>query len=133
MPNYIGLDVSKTAIKICKQRFKDDKTKIFLLYDPDHFLDNHHIFNSEIALSLDVIYHLVEDRIFNKHMKSLFSVADKYVIIYSTDTDENPSYTAPHCKNRRFSKWIETNSPDWKLVERIKNKYPNESACDFYI
>jgi cyclopropane fatty-acyl-phospholipid synthase-like methyltransferase len=28
-PNYIGLDVSKTAINICHQLFPNDKTKSF--------------------------------------------------------------------------------------------------------
>ena len=36
-PSYIGLDVSSTAIKLCKKRFKDDKTKSFFLYDPERF------------------------------------------------------------------------------------------------
>lgn len=34
---YIGLDVSKTAIRRCIERFKNDKNKSFFLYDPDCF------------------------------------------------------------------------------------------------
>ena len=133
IPNYIGLDVSETAIKMCIERFKNDKTKSFFLYDPNCFVDNHSLFKADLTLSLDVIYHLVEDHIYETYMKHLFSASKKYVIIYSSDTDENPLIQSPHCKNRKFTKWVETNLPEWKLIQKIKNKYPNESMCDFFI
>ena len=124
-PAYVGLDVSKTAIEMCKERFGDDKTKSFFLYEPDSFVDAHSAFKAELALSLDVIYHLVEDRIFELYMKYLFSAAEKFVIIYSSDSDENRPFQAPHVRHRRFSEWIKTNLPEWKLARRIENKYPS--------
>ena len=36
-PQYVGLDVSPTAIKMCKEKFAQDKTKSFFLYDPFSF------------------------------------------------------------------------------------------------
>ncbi len=30
VPKYIGLDVSKSSIKMCSMKFKEDKTKSFL-------------------------------------------------------------------------------------------------------
>jgi len=129
-PSYIGLDVSRTAIKLCKERFKNDKTKSFFLYDPECFGDNNSIFKADIALSLDVIYHLIEDNIFELYMKHLFSSADKFVIIYSDDIDTNQRY---HEKHRQFSKWVETNLPYWKLIDKIKNRYPDESCANFFI
>jgi|SRR3989344_2945779 len=129
-PIYIGLDVSKTAIKLCKERFKDNKRTSFFLYDPECFEDNHSIFKAELALSLDVIYHLIEDNIFELYMKHLFSSSDKFVIIYSDDTNTKQTY---HEKHWQFSKWVETNLPEWKLINKIKNKYSNESCADFFI
>src|SRR5580698_5815352 len=32
-PSYVGLDVSRSAVKLCKRRFADDPTKSFFLYD----------------------------------------------------------------------------------------------------
>ena len=32
-PSYIGLDVSRSAIGLCQQRFADDPAKSFFLYD----------------------------------------------------------------------------------------------------
>ena len=133
IPRYIGLDVSRTAIKLCIERFKEDKSKSFFLYDPECFLDNLHVFKTELALSLDVIFHLVEDHIFEAYMNHLFSAAEKYVIIYSSNTDENPWYAPPHCRHRKFTDWVEKNKPEWRLIKVIKNRYPNESLSDFYI
>jgi hypothetical protein len=138
-PTYIGLDVSKTAIRLCKERFKNDKTKRFFLYEPDCFVEGSSMFRAELALSLDVIYHLVEDRIFELYMKHLFSAARKFVIIYSSDTDVNPLLQMPHVKSRSFSKWIKTNLPEWKLLRIVPNKYLAEcikltgKPIDFFI
>ena len=32
-PKYLGLDISSTALKMCTDRFHDDSTKTFALYD----------------------------------------------------------------------------------------------------
>jgi len=134
IPHYIGLDVSETAIKMCRKRFSEDKTKLFVSYYPDYFMGNWYLFKADVTLSLDVIFHLVEDRIFETYMKHLFSSARKYVIIYSSDTDKNLLTSDPHCKNRKFTKWVENNLPEWKLIKKIGNRYPNESTIsDFYI
>ena len=127
-PRYIGLDVSKTAIKICKERFKDDNTKSFFLYDTNSFVDNSSIFKPELALSLDVVYHLVEDDIYELYMKRLFSSADKFVIIYSSDTDINKIFQCLHVKNRHFSRWVAMNLPEWRLIKKI----PNECKAENY-
>lgn len=130
IPNYIGFDVSKTALMLCMERFKGNKSKSFFLYDSEYFVDNHSTFKANLALSLDVIFHLVEENIFELYMRQLFSSANKFVIIYSSDTNTRHTY---HEKHRQFSKWIEVNMPKWKLMKKIKNKYPDESVADFFI
>lgn len=131
--NYIGLDVSTTAIDLCEKRFKADHTKRFSLYDPEHFGEDSQIYKAELALSLDVIYHLVEDKIFELYMKHLFLAADRFVIIYSTCNDVNRLIQVPHIKHRDFSKWVETNMPQWKLIKRIRNRVTTEQSADFFI
>jgi hypothetical protein len=84
-PKYIGLDISPTAIKICINKFKNDLSKSFYVYNSLAFRDNQNLFISELCLSLDVIFHLVEDELFTKYMNDLFEASDKYVIIYSRD------------------------------------------------
>jgi hypothetical protein len=138
-PEYVGLDVSKTAIEMCIERFRSDNTKSFYLYDPFCFLDTHGGRRTELTLSLDVIYHLVEDEIFELYMRHLFSAAERFVIIYSSDSDANSILQACHVRYRRFTEWIESNVPEWRLAKRIPNNYPLDddpdagSACDFFI
>jgi SAM-dependent methyltransferase len=132
-PNYLGLDVSPRAVKRCQELFCEDASKRFMMYD-------HRYVNAEkadLALSIDVIYHLVEDPIYVRHMSDLFEAATRSVIIYS-DNQESPR-DALHVRHRRFSDWIEQNQPGWQLVRHIPNKYPHQlgtqlgSWADFWI
>jgi hypothetical protein len=129
-PSYIGFDVSPDAIALCQNIFRDDKTKRFKL------MRDYKGETAQLALSLDVIFHLIEDDVYSLYMERLFASSERFVIIYSTN------YEAPqnhHERHRHFSKWIEDNDPSWKLVRQIPNKYPyksdNEkgSFCDFFI
>lgn len=126
-PNYMGLDVSRTAIKLCTKRFKNDRTKGFFVYDPECFENKN---PAELALSLDVIPHLVEDNIFERYMKHLFSSSDKFVVIYSSNIDTDQRF---HEKHREFTKWIKINLPEWELIKETKNKYPDESRANFFV
>ncbi|WP_172966880.1 methyltransferase domain-containing protein [Patiriisocius marinistellae] len=132
-PQYTGVDVSKKAIAICEEKFKNDKTKRFVhssLFDIAPI-------KAELVMSLDVLYHLVEDTVFKNYMIDLFNASTKYVVIYSSNYDD---HFAAHVKCREFTKWIDTNVADqWKQVDFIKNKYPfdkkdpnNTSMADFY-
>lgn len=136
-PKYIGLDVSPTAIKLCKEKFHDDDTKSFFLYDPLCFVDKHNIFSCDLALSMDVIYHLVEDDIFHKYMQALFGCSKKYVIIYSSNYDTQQVF---HIRDRQFTPWVAQYASEWQLINVIKNKYPEDpkypdetARSDFYI
>jgi len=132
-PKYIGLDVSKKSIELCKKQFESDKSKSFFLYEPEYFIDGLNIFKADLTMSLDVIYHLVENETFEKYMHDLFTCSNKYAMIYASNTDKQNSYQSQHVFHRKFSDWIETNFQNWKLLEKIKNKYPHESFADFYI
>ncbi|MFD2246361.1 class I SAM-dependent methyltransferase [Pontibacter ruber] len=134
---YIGIDVSPTIIEKCKRKFASDDTKEFFVYHPDMLKGNASRFQSELSLSIDVIFHVVEDRMFEIYMSDLFKYASKYVIVYSSNHDSNHTI---HVKHRKFSAWVERNKPNWELVQKIENKYKfdpedpdNTSFCDFYI
>lgn len=135
-PNYIGYDVSPQAIKMCKKIFKNDSSKKFVCSKSLFFKPQ----KAELSLSLDVLYHLIEDDVFNKYMKQLFSSSKKYVIIYScNDTDHLTE--AIHVKHRKFTQWIAENvGQNWTLKDFVRNKYPynendpdNTSWSDFFI
>lgn len=132
-PKYIGFDVSSNAIARCQKIFSDDETKIFKL------MDSYRGETAALTLSLDVIYHLIEDSAFANYMKKLFDSSEKFVIIYASNTDDNPEGTASHVRHRNFSKWVSEHKAEWKLEKHIPNKYPFSgdtkigSFADFYI
>lgn len=136
-PSYIGLDVAPSAIALCIEKFNDDTTKSFFLYHSLAFKDNHQIFKAQLSLSIDVIFHLVEDEIFENYMHHLFDSADKFVIIYASNFNKNQMF---HEKDRNFTLWVENHRKDWKLVNKIDNIYPydpadpdNTSKADFFL
>jgi hypothetical protein len=130
-PRYIGLDVSRHAIGMCLARFGADQTKSFYLYDGRCFADRAGIFTADLALSLDVIYHLVEDDIFETYMKHLFSAGRRYVIAYTTDA---PAWgTAPHVRHRNISGWVAARCPDWRLISTVRGPNTGPGRADFFV
>lgn len=115
-PSYIGFDISEDAITHCRKIFSADKSKSFKM------LNEYKNEKAELALSLEVIFHLVEDEVFNEYMNRLFESAEKFVIIFSSDFDKVTNDA--HVRHRNFSKWIEKNKPEWTLHEIIKNINP---------
>jgi hypothetical protein len=93
---------------------------------------------ADLSLSLDVIYHLVEDSVFDAYMRRLFSFAWRFVIIYSSNMDRD--WPSKHVRHREFTRWVENNRPEWCLLSVIKNPYPFDpsnqeqtSFADFYL
>lgn len=130
-PRYIGLDVSRSAIGLCKARFSDDSDKSFFLYDGKCFVDNAGLFIADLAMSLDVIYHLVEDGVFNTYMADLFAASRKYVVLYTSNT-VIPG-TAPCVRHREFSTWVDRNCPQWQLTYVESGINPEPGRADFYV
>jgi hypothetical protein len=128
-PSYIGLDVSITALEKCAHLFKDDLTKSFFIYNHVGFVDNLNTFNADLTLSLDVIYHLLEDEVYEKYMRHLFSSSTRFVIIYAWDIEGHKNR---HVRHRKFTAWIERNIQNFNLLKTIENK-DLQSACDFFI
>ena len=119
-PSYLGFDVSSTAIRTCKALFESDDTKSFRLvseYDGDV---------ADVALSLDVIYHLVEDDAFESYMEMLFKSSSKYVIIYSSNFESKPGDTSSHVRHREFTKWIKKNMA---ASRRVRSRRSPRPAC----
>ncbi|MDQ2075105.1 bifunctional 2-polyprenyl-6-hydroxyphenol methylase/3-demethylubiquinol 3-O-methyltransferase UbiG [Marinimicrobium sp. ABcell2] len=132
-PRYLGIDVSPTAVDLCRELFRSDDTKEFLP------LSDYAQESADLTLSLDVIYHLVEDEVFTEYMRTLFAAAQRYVIIYASNFDDPERQVGPHVRHRKFTRWVESELPQWQLQEHIPNKYPYRgnykkgSFADFYV
>lgn len=132
-PSYVGVDVSHTVVTVAKERFRDDPSKSFI-----HVSEDSPNVRAELSLSLDVIYHLIEDDVFETYMRRLFDAATRFVIIYSSNYDGGG--TAVHVRHRCFTRWVEDKRPDFTLAGHIPNEFPfdeddqdNTSFADFYI
>ena len=132
-PEYLGLDVSDTVIAACRKKFSSDPRKTF------QQVRELKTQTAELTLSLDVIYHLLEDHVYEDYMRSLFTAATRYVVIYSSNIDDNDGVEGTHVRHRRFSDWVAANIPGWKLQAHIPNEYPYKgdyttgSFADFYV
>lgn len=131
-PSYIGVDVSQTALDATRKAFAGDPTKRFIHPDDLGSEDS-----ADLSLSLDVVYHLVEDNVFERYMAQLFDASRRFVIVYSSNTDRKSD--AVHVKHRKFTDWVERQRPDFVLTKELKNPYPeqiddldNTSFADFY-
>ncbi len=114
-PEYLGFDISEQALERCRRRFSADATKRF-----EHSA-NYAGETADLALSLDVLYHLVEDVVFADYMRLLFDSAERFVVVYSSDTDQQSDLQAPHVRHRTFTRWVEEHRPDWILIDNPPN------------
>lgn len=130
-PSYVGLDVSRTAIRLCQRRFAHDTAKSFFLYDGECFTDRSGIFRAELALSLDVVYHLTEDAVFETYLRHLFTAGQRMVVIYSTNAEIGG--TAPHVRHRRFTPWVEAACPQWQLTQVARGPSSERARADFFV
>lgn len=130
---YVGFDVSSSAVARCREIFADDTSKTFKL------IDEYENEQAELVLSLDVIYHLVEDDVYADYMARLFGSATRYVIIYSSNTNQQKRFQAPHVKHRQFTQWVEQHQAQWELFNHVPNVYPDNgsakkgSSADFFV
>lgn len=132
-PSYTGYDISDKSVSACRDLFDNDSSKTFRLMNQ---------YNGELAqltLSLDVVYHLIEDDVFDEYMQRLFDSAERFVVVYSSNINDNSGKHGPHIRHRQFSDWIDELRPTWNLRQRIPNRYPFKgdtrtgSFADFFI
>ena len=96
---------------------------------------------ADLALSLDVVYHLIEDEVYDRYMSDLFASARRLVVVYSSNRSEDESDRSPaHIRHRKFTDWVAANAPDSELLEVVENDHPFRSEepdetswCDFYV
>jgi glycosyltransferase involved in cell wall biosynthesis len=129
---YLGIDISPAAVEMCRRMYHHDQTKTFLAYTGAEAVALIRQFGAALTISLDVIYHLVEDAVFEEHITNLFELSLRYVIIYSTNFDRR--YDCLHQVDRKFTEYIEKNIGGWRLVEVLTNPHKGaDTQSDFYI
>lgn len=129
-PAYLGLDVSRTAVSACSSRFADDPTKSFLWYDESQGSNLGDFLQADLTISLDVVYHLLDDEAYRKHLKNLFGASRCHVIVYSSNREG--VVLARHVRHRRFLDDVGRAYPGFKLTGSLENPFREQSFADFY-
>jgi hypothetical protein len=133
-PRYIGLDVSPNAVRRCIDKFRGDASKSFFLYSADCFHDPLGVLAADCTLSLDVIYHLIEDEAYEAYLDDLFGSARRYVILYSSDSSMPlplMAHDVPHVRHRPLSEDVARRFPSFRLIRHVPNRYPERSFASF--
>ena len=132
--NYTGIDVSQTAVDKARTEWSNDSAKSFLHVSE---VDSH--VSGDLVLSFDVLYHLIEDKVFHQYMMNLVRSSSACVLIYSTNR-ESQKIDGHHVMDREFTIWMEDHAPQFELIEMIPNRYPynpedteNTSSADFWL
>lgn len=126
-PEYTGLDVSSTALKTTGEKFRNDPSKHFLLYDGATLPAG---LQGDLSMSLDVLYHLTDPQVYQEYLDNLFSLSSKHVIIYASNTSQ---WRDHHVVSRAFTEYIALRYPCWELEEHLpKPKIPG-AWTEFFI
>jgi SAM-dependent methyltransferase len=130
VPDYVGVDVSTTALARCAAQFPQHRFLPFGGLDAS--------IRADLVLSVDVIFHLVEDAVFVSYMHALFGHAKRFVLVYSSNTDSD--WSSPHVRHRRFTDYVTDCRPEWRLIAHLPNRYPFDperpdetSFADFFV
>jgi hypothetical protein len=133
-PRYAGYDVSATAVRRCRKIFRSDRSKSF------HLAQDYDGRSSDLALSIDVIFHLVEDDVYEAYMSRLFQAAHGHVIIYSSNEEKPVDRASVHVRHRCVTAWVDRHlSASWMLARTVPNEFPYDgddastSFANFYI
>lgn len=106
---FVGYDISPTVLEICKNK-SDNNKHSFVDTIPDEKFD--------MTMSIDVLYHLIDDDDFDSYMTNLFELSEEYVLIYATNQSDNEGWDE-HIKHRVFTDWIKTNT-DAQQIHKFK-------------
>ena len=131
--SYVGVDVSPTALMQCAGRFASRSNYVFL---PSAQLDA--MAPVDLAMSIDVVFHLIDDPSYSRHLVDLFSHATRFVLIYASNFDS--AWPAQHVRHRRFSDHVAADWPAWHLLAHVPNPFPYDPAqpddtsfADFFV
>ncbi len=134
-PSYTGIDVAQQVVLENRQRFRSEQLRFLTTEEWTSLPPEQR--SAELALSLDVLYHLVEDDVFEEYLRGLFSAGSRYVIVYASNWDE--SGKDRHVRHRRFTDWVDRHISGWKLKEEVPNRFkyvpgdPSTSPSSFFV
>jgi hypothetical protein len=105
VPRYIGLDVSKVAVRLARQHARPGwELHTVSATGPSPW-------RGDLALSFDVLFHLTRDQPYWWHLERLFGSAGHVLIRAS-------NYDAPRSGHMRRRRWTDDVPAGWRLIDR---------------
>lgn len=120
--SYQGIDVSASAVERCRNLYKNRFNYSFNVYDEVHLEEY------DMAMSLDVLYHVVEPEQYDLYLQRLFSHS-RYVLIYTNILPRLEN--SAHMLYRDHIQEITKRNFSVQLIERIMN--PNLPTVGFLL
>jgi len=111
-PSYVGVDVSPTAVGLCRQRFVTVRTAPSNSHLAGKLRTNSAPLNSRCRSTWCSISSRM--RLSDAYMRDLFGHARRFVIIYACDKDE--ATQDAHVRHRKFTDWIARNADGWQRI-----------------
>ncbi len=109
---YQGVDISQSVVNHCREFYKDRphfKFDVYEAFSPGRY---------DVAMSLDVMYHVVEPDQYDLYLNRLFSYS-KYVLIYTNLVPRKDN--SAHMCFRDHVKEIKQRDFNVRLIERVIN------------
>lgn len=119
--DYAGYDISQQAVDQCSALFAGDGSKRFAL------IEDYRGERADLAISLDVLFHLVEDDVYDDYLDRLFAASTAFVAIYSSD-EAAPTKTLPHVRHRLVSGDISRRFPEFGQLDFTRDRFDLPAA-----
>jgi hypothetical protein len=134
-PRYTGFDISQTTIERTRVIYREKSNYQFVWLGEPSLDWERHEDAYDCALSLDVLFHLVDDQIYVDYLDQLFSLSSRYVVVYASNFNGPDIRGASHVRHRKFTDDIAHRFPQWTLLKFIENpyKFKESTEADFAI
>ena len=123
---YYGYDISPSILEKNKKTYENVKRI--------HFCENRDdLPKSDLSLSLDVAYHIMDEVDLIEYLKYMFSKSKKYVLIYTSNHDDNSENTVPdHMIHRIITNYVDEHIKGFELINEIDNPLPSSAKFFLY-
>ena len=122
---YCGYDISEYILNKCREIYKNN-SKIKFVNKINELP------KSDMCLSLDVLYHIVDENEFKNYINHLFEKSMKYVLIFTSNHNRNDKNSVSHIFHRKTVDYIIDNIKEFKLIDTIITNSLDTSA-NFYL
>jgi len=128
---YSGVDVSRTTVARLRGRFPGLR---FVTYGGT--VETFWATNTDaadVAMSLEVIFHLVDDSVFESYMDVLWQASSRYIVVFSSTTEDKRD-PGRHVRHRNWLDWMrQRHRGEFFVLESDLLPLPEDSFSDWHV